>query len=345
MLEIDGAQGEGGGQVLRTALALSLLTGRGFRLHSVRAGRQKPGLMRQHLACVQAAQAIGQATVTGDFLHSTELTFQPQAVQAGDYHFAIGSAGSTMLVLQTILPVLLLADRPSTVVIEGGTHNPMAPTADFVQQGFLPLLQRLGAAVELQVAQAGFAPVGGGRVRVQIQPWHRMQSLDLLARGPVQQVSLQTAVLNLEAQIAEREREVLQAQLQDWPLGLAPVGQWLGVAQGNALSVRVQLAAHTEVFTALGERGRPAEQVARRLAGQVQRYLHQGAALDEYSTDQALLPLALVAWKTGQTSRFSSRFLSQHTHTQAEGIERFLPVSIGFETVERMAVVTVRPRA
>jgi len=149
MLQIDGSIGEGGGQILRTALSLSLLTGKPFCLSNIRAGRKKPGLMRQHLVCVQAAKAIGQATVIGDHLHSTELTFTPHTVQAGHYHFPIGSAGSTMLVLQTLLPVLMMQDQPSTLKIEGGTHNPMAPTLDFVQRSFLIAAGKMGICADV----------------------------------------------------------------------------------------------------------------------------------------------------------------------------------------------------
>jgi RNA 3'-terminal phosphate cyclase (ATP) len=183
MLQLDGSIGEGGGQILRTALSLSLLTGKPFQLTHIRAGRKKPGLMRQHLVCVQAAKAIGQAKVTGDHLHSTELTFEPQTVQAGHYHFAIGSAGSTMLVLQTLLPVLMMQSQSSTLKIEGGTHNPLAPTLDFIQRGFLPAVAKIGIQVEVVASQAGFAPVGGGIVDVVIQPWTDRQILTLRERS------------------------------------------------------------------------------------------------------------------------------------------------------------------
>jgi hypothetical protein len=145
---LDGSQGEGGGQILRSALALSLVTGRPFRITRIRARRPKPGLMRQHLACVEAAARIGSATVDGAALGSTELTFEPGAVVAGNHEFKIGSAGSTMLLLQTILPPLLLAGQPSEIVLEGGTHNPFAPPFPFIEAAFLPLLRRMGFRVD-----------------------------------------------------------------------------------------------------------------------------------------------------------------------------------------------------
>src|SRR5688500_5627223 len=127
MITIDGSEGEGGGQILRTSLALSLVTGQPFRIVNIRAGRKKPGLLRQHLTAVQAAIAIGDAVADGAEIGSQELVFRPEGIRAGEYRFAVGTAGSTTLVLQTVLPALMLANGPSRVVLEGGTHNPFAP--------------------------------------------------------------------------------------------------------------------------------------------------------------------------------------------------------------------------
>jgi RNA 3'-terminal phosphate cyclase (ATP) len=173
MITLDGSQGEGGGQILRSALALSLVTGRPFRITRIRARRPKPGLMRQHVACMEAAARIGSATVDGAGLGSTELTFEPGAVAPGTYEFKIGSAGSTMLLLQTILPPLLLAEGPSEVTLEGGTHNPFAPPFPFIEQAFLPLLRRIGFRVEAVLQNPGFYPNGGGRCWISIEPVER----------------------------------------------------------------------------------------------------------------------------------------------------------------------------
>ncbi len=334
MLHIDGASGEGGGQILRTALSLSLLTGKPFRMTNIRAGRKKPGLMRQHLVCVQAAKAIGQAVVTGAELHSTELTFEPFGVQAGHYHLPIGSAGSTMLVLQTLLPVLMMQDAPSTLKIEGGTHNPMAPTVDFIQRSFLPTLAKIGVDITLSVTQVGFAPVGGGVVEVVIQPWRARQTFALLERGTISAVNAYAGVLNIEGEIVSRELAVL-AQLL--PLSSHAEIPLSGVGQGNAVLVEVVSEAHTEVFTALGEHGKPAEQVAKQLAREVKHYLSAPSAVDEHLADQLLLPLAL-----GVGGEFSCRTLSLHTRTQAQMIEMFLPVQIHLRESDNKAFNTVQ---
>ncbi len=190
LLKIDGSTGEGGGQIIRTALSLSMLTGIPFEITNIRARRAKPGLMRQHLLCVQASQQISDATVTGAHLGSTAFRFAPNSIQAGDYNFDIGSAGSTSLVLQTLLPALLFANvdisSKSTVTIKGGTHNPMAPTTDFLQQAFVPALSKLGMQVDIELIQAGFAPIGGGEIRASIMPFMRRadsKPLQLTKRG------------------------------------------------------------------------------------------------------------------------------------------------------------------
>src|SRR2546428_9297761 len=160
MITIDGSFGEGGGQILRTALSLSLATGTPFRIENIRAGRKKAGLLRQHLTAVLAAAEIGAAEIEGATLGSTMLTFTPKSVRAGEYRFAVGTAGSGTLVFQTILPALLRASAATRVTIEGGTHNSAAPPFDFLDRTFLPLIRKMGATVSLKLERYGFYPAG-----------------------------------------------------------------------------------------------------------------------------------------------------------------------------------------
>src|SRR6185436_8149487 len=215
MIVIDGSQGEGGGQVLRTSLALSLITGQPFRIDHIRAGRKKPGLLRQHLTAVQAAVAISKACVEGDALGSRALTFTPGEVMAGDYAFSVGSAGSATLVLQTVLPPLLLARERSALTLEGGTHNPWAPPFDFLQRVFLPAVNRLGPRVEAALVRPGFYPAGGGRFTATRQPASRLARLDLITRGDIVARRVRALVANLPAHIAEREVSTA-ARLLNW---------------------------------------------------------------------------------------------------------------------------------
>ena len=336
-IQIDGSQGEGGGQILRTALALSMITGQAFELINIRAGRKKPGLMRQHLVCVQASQHISQAYVEGAELHSQRLYFSPQHVQSGKYQFQIGSAGSTTLVLQTLLPALLLQNEASELAISGGTHNPLAPTADFIEHCFLPALEKLGIEVEFKLNKAGFFPIGAGEIQIKIQPWQHRNKLNLLDRGTLQSTEAFAAVLNLseEAQIAQRELATLNKRLK---LDTQQQFHLNGISQGNTAYVKVEHQHLVQLFTALGEMRKSAEQIANYLAEQVKQYMESNAAVDEYLADQLLLPLAL-----GQGGEFTAQCISEHTRTQAVMIEKFIDCEIKFiELNENLFQVTVK---
>src|SRR6185503_15943515 len=187
MITIDGSQGEGGGQILRTSLTLSLVTGQPFRLENIRAGRQKPGLLRQHLTAVEAARTVGTAEVNGATPGSRTLEFRPGTVTPGNYRFAVGTAGSATLVLQTILPPLLTASGVSTLTLEGGTHNPYAPPFDFLARCFVPLIQRMGPRIDLEMGRPGFYPAGGGKFQARIEPVKRLARFDLMTRGEILQ--------------------------------------------------------------------------------------------------------------------------------------------------------------
>jgi RNA 3'-terminal phosphate cyclase (ATP) len=215
LITIDGSMGEGGGQVLRTSLALSLVTGKPFRIERIRAGREKPGLLRQHLTAVNAAAAVGGADVDGAALGSRELGFRPGAVRPGEHRFAVGTAGSATLVLQAVLPALLGARGSSSLVLEGGTHNPFAPPFDFLAKAFLPLLARMGAKVEARLERPGFYPAGGGRFHVAIEPVERLQRLDLPSRGEPKRRLARAMVSNLHRNIADRELKAVK-DLLSW---------------------------------------------------------------------------------------------------------------------------------
>ncbi|MGE3537887.1 MAG: RNA 3'-terminal phosphate cyclase [Candidatus Tectimicrobiota bacterium] len=324
MLTIDGSYGEGGGQILRTALALALVTGTPFCLERIRAGRAKPGLLRQHLTAVQAAATIGQAEVRGATLGSGRLTFVPGPVTPGSYTFAIGSAGSTTLVLQTVLPALLLAAAPSTLCLEGGTHNPFAPPFDFLEQTFFPLLRRMGASVQAQLERPGFYPAGGGKWQVTINPAARLSRLDMLERGAVRNIQARALVAHLPHHIAERELAVVRQHL-NWS------GDWLHVESvpngpGNIVLIAIETAHLVEIFSGFGARGVPAETVASQAVAAAQRYLAAEVVVDEYLADQLLLPLALA-----RGGSFTSLTPSRHTTTNMYIIQHFLDLHMHVE--------------
>jgi len=265
MLELNGAAG--GGQLLRTALTLSMCTGTPFRMAGIRAGRAKPGLMRQHLTAVQAAAAISGAEVRGASPGSTVLEFVPGQVRAGDYHFPIGTAGSTTLVLQTVLPALSMASAGSTVHLEGGTHNPMAPPTDFLADAYIPMLRRMGADIDLVTERYGFYPAGGGSLRVRIGPG-TLGSLSLPARGGLKSIRARALISSVPASVADRELAVVARRLGLESDKLEHRSVRPAVGPGNALIITIESEHVCEVITSFGARGISAEAVAEPASGE-----------------------------------------------------------------------------
>lgn len=341
MLTLDGSTGEGGGQILRTALGLSVVTGQPFRVHSIRARRSRPGLMRQHLCAVRAAAEVSGATLSGDEIGSKELVFQPVAVRSGTYHFAIGSAGSATLVLQTVLPALLLAEGTSTVVLEGGTHNGMAPPWDAIERAFFPLVRRLGATLSGALRSYGFYPAGGGKLEITIEGGAKLGELILRERGKIVATQLRALVSQIPGIVGVREVEAFCAAVPWWDRANArPEVIRRSPGPGNALVAEIVSEQVTEVFAVFGERGVPSEVVAENLAKEVQRYANADVPVGEHLADQILLPMAL-----GRGGVYRTLALTDHTRSQAEVIRMFLGMTIRFtETKPDDVVVEVIPK-
>lgn len=339
-IEIDGSRGEGGGQVLRSALALSLVTGTPFRMTNVRAGRKRPGLMRQHLTAALAAAEVGGAKVTGADIGSRELSFSPGPVRAGDYRFSVGTAGSATLVFQTVFPALALASGRSAVVVEGGTHNPMAPPFDFLARAFLPLVARMGPRATAVLERPGFYPAGGGRFRVEIEPASAFGRLELPERGAIAERRATAVVALLSRSIAERELKVVREKL-NWAPECARIEHVQeAVGPGNAVTVDVVSEHLTEVFTGFGERGVSAERVGADLAGDVAEYLAAGVPVGRHLADQLLLPMAL-----GGGGSFRTLAPSNHTRTHADLLRAFLGAEVELrEAGERVWEISVPAR-
>ncbi len=340
MLTIDGTMGEGGGQILRTSLALAAITGTPVTIENIRAGRAKPGLQKQHLAAVRAAARVCNGRLEGDELQSRALRFFPQEPCAGEYHFAIGSAGSASLVLQTVLPPLLLAKAPSRVVVEGGTHNPLAPPFEFLRDSFLPTLSRIGATVALTLERHGFHPAGGGRLVAEIQPLVSPWALELCERGkPISRRATAT-IANLPAHVAERETEALKHALK-WSYDECVEAEAIADGPGNVITISMAYQHVTETISAFGELRVSAEQVAKRAAKEAQRYLDASAPVGEHLADQLLLPLAIA-----KGGRFRTLAPSLHATTNAQVIALFLGERVTFtSTGKDDCLVDVTPRA
>lgn len=338
MIELDGAAGEGGGQILRTALTLSMMTGQPFRIRNIRANRAKPGLMRQHLVAVQAVAKICGADIGPVEVGARTLEFTPGKVKGGEYAFAIGTAGSCTLVLQTILPALLFAEEASVVTICGGTHNPMAPPVQFLQRAYGRLLAEMGADVAIELKRFGFYPAGGGEVLARIQPCAKLKQLSLTTRGERIAAYAESFIAGVPLNVARRELECVATGMGWGEDQLLVRGLPQDQGPGNALLITLEQQHVTEVFCAFGEKSVRSETVARQAIQQVRSYLRSDAAVGEYLADQLLLPMALAGG-----GEFTLSHVSAHAQTNAAVIAKFLPMTITFAPSGNGSVCVIKP--
>ena len=343
MIEIDGAKGEGGGQIVRSSLALSAITGKPFTILNVRAGRKKPGLKRQHVTCVKAAAEICDASVDGAILGSNHLTFFPSKLKSDEYHFKIGTAGSAPLVAQTVLPALMLAEGPSKIIVEGGTHNPMAPCYDYLERVYFPQVQKMGPQINANLKAYGFYPAGGGKIEITIAPVERLNGLELVGEFGKYSPKVTAIVSSLPAHIGEREVDTIRRKM-GWSQKCTEVIEVKKPkGPGNAVLIELIGKNVTEIFFALGERGVRAEQVAKNALKETKRFLACNVPVGEHLADQLLLPMGLAA-EHGATSQFKTVPLSDHSQTHKDLLKMFLDVSIeSEETGESQVLVTVSP--
>lgn len=329
VLQIDGSMGEGGGQVLRTSISLSLLTGREIHITGIRSGRKKSGLLRQHLTAVRAAIEIGNAKAVGAEIGSSELKFIPGRVMPGNYEFSVGSAGSAMLVLQTVLPALLTAEGRTALVLEGGTHNPFAPPFDFIEGSFIPCIEKMGPRVSCILERAGYYPAGGGRLSVIVEPSEKLMPIDILSRGEPVNKHACAVVCQLSPRIAKREVAVVEKML-NWPQNCIQTIESHGSnGPGNYMSVMLAYENVTGVFSGFGQKGVTAEGIAKAVVGEVREYLSADAPVCRHLADQLLLPMAMA----GKGS-FRTLSPTEHTLTNIEVIKKFLDIGITCENFE-----------
>lgn len=325
LVEIDGSLGEGGGQVLRTSLALSLMTGRPVRIVNIRAGRKKPGLAAQHLQAVEASRAVCGGHVEGAALGSTEIALAPGDVVPGEYTFEIGTAGAASLVLHTLFLPLALAGGPSELVIRGGTHVAWSPSFHYLRDQWRPALALMGLDVEVEIRKAGYYPKGGGEILARI--FHRSEVKPLkLSREPFPDAANVTVVsTRLPEHVARRQTDTARELLEKAGLEASVhVEEYDGVAPGTATHVRIAAGLLGGMFTSLGERGLPAEKVASRCVEQAVAFARSDGAVDKYLADQLVLPLALAEG----SSEYTTNEITGHLVTNADVVSRFLPVNI-----------------
>jgi len=334
IVEIDGSCGEGGGQILRTSLALSVITRRPLRMRRIRAGRKKPGLQRQHLACVEAAALLCHAHVEGAEPSSQDLVFAPSEATADRLAIDIGTAGSTTLVMQTILvPALALGHALHATVI-GGTHNPLAPPFEFLDRVFLPHLHAMSARATLALEKHGVFPGGGGRLVLTALPTTRLAPIEILEAGPVIATRATVILARLPTHVADRELATVRER---FPAVEGTVVEIRG-GPANVLMIEIERATSRELVTVHGEKGLRAELVARRACDELVRFLEADVPVGEHLADQLLLPMALAGG-----GRFRAQALSQHATTNIDTIRAFLDVPIEVEPRGDAVEVVVGP--
>ena len=339
IIEIDGSLGEGGGQILRTSLALSLITGKPFHLRKIRAGRAKPGLAAQHLMSVKAAAEIGKAKLRGASLGSCDLVFEPGKVSAGDYHFQIGTAGATSLVLHTIYLPLALAGGESNVTIEGGTHVKASPCFHFLERSWRRSLQTLGIAIDLTLDRVGFYPRGGGTIHARIPSAASVRPFHGMTTPTITQATIFCGTAGLPPHVGDRLVEQATLRLNELALQVEEHREVWSGGPGCMLGIELPTEPAPTFLFSLGEKGKPAEAVANEAVAQTAAFLRaQPLGIDEHSADQLLLPLALAA----ESSSFRVSAISPHLLTNAAVIQRFLDRDIQCAGVEGEAgVVTI----
>ena len=324
MIQLSGQNG--GGQILRSSLTLSMLTGQPFRLNQIRGARPKPGLARQHLTCVKAAAEICNGAVDGAEIGSTEIIFHPGAVTAGDYKFAIGTAGSTTLLAQTLLPALWQSDQTSTLTLEGGTHNPMAPPMDYLTRVYLPTLKKMGITIETSLERYGFIPAGGGLIHFKIPGGQKIVPIKILERGEELERRIHCISSHIPPEVARKETKALLNQLE-WPENSIFIETPSNAdCPGNVLAAEVSFANVTERVTAFGSFGKTSKRVAQEVAKMMQNYLGSEATVGRNLADQLLLPMALAGEGAIHTSAPSN-----HVKTNIKVIESFLPARFTVE--------------
>lgn len=342
-LHIDGSMGEGGGQVLRSALSLSILTGRPLHITNLRAKRAKPGLQPQHLKAVEAAAAICSGQVQGAALNSQELFFEPGEIHGGRYRFDIGTAGAAPLVLQTVYLPLAFAGAASTVAITGGTHVPFSPCYHYLESVWVPALVSSGFWLRIELEQAGFYPQGGGEIQAQIRPVKSIEPLRAAERGSLVRIRGVSAVANLDDGIARRQKHQALRRLE--PIcrdSKIEAVRLPSPGKGTMLLIAAEFEHTRCCYFGLGAIGKRAEQVADEAVDALESFLASGGAVDEYLADQLLLPLAFARGP----SQFRTARVTRHLLTNAAVIHSFLPARIEIDGAEGQAgTVTITPKS
>jgi RNA 3'-terminal phosphate cyclase (ATP) len=339
MREIDGSYGEGGGQLLRTSVALAAITGQSIHLHHIRAKRANPGLAPQHLTAVKAVAALCGAEVEGLEAKSQEILFRPGPLRGGRFDFSVGTAGSITLVLQAVLPVAVACGERLRISITGGTDVRAAPPLDYFRHVLLPLLSGMGVRARIDLWRRGYFPRGGGEVAVEVEPSLPLRPLILEVSGTLVEIRGFAHIANLPAHIVQRMASTALAELSAFPspaIDQAVLGVDGAVGAGGAIVLAARMEHTILGASAVAQRGVPAEQLGSEAGQLLREEILSGATLDSHAADQVLIYLALA----GGTSRFLARRLSSHAATTIWLLEQFLPVR--FDVSQEGSLVRIK---
>ncbi len=348
-VELDGSEGEGGGQILRSALSLSMITGRPFQIEKIRAKRKPGGLRPAHLACVRGAETVSSSQSEGAEVGSEELSFVPGPVKPGEYVIEVGTAGSTPLLFQCLFYPLALAGG-GMLTLRGGTHVPHSPVFHYLSWIWLPAVEAFGLRARLQLRHAGFYPEGAGEWRATVLPREEPPNrVDVPSRGTLGEVEVSSFVAGLPFELAERQAKAAVGALRERGIHSQAESVPLPAtrSQGTVVFIRAEFENTAAGFTALGDRGRRSEDVGREAADQLARFMEGGGAIDEHLGDQLLMPAALLAAgllgpSSPATTLFKPSRITEHLTTHARVLERFLPeVEI---SVDASGIVQVQRR-
>ncbi|MBM4307636.1 MAG: RNA 3'-phosphate cyclase [Deltaproteobacteria bacterium] len=327
MIEIDGSYGEGGGQILRTALAFSAILNRPIKINRIRAGRKNPGLQPQHLKSIEALAKVTNARTDGVKIGSDAITFIPEKIVPGHYEFDIGTAGSVTLLLQTLLLPLSLADSKSSLVLTGGTHVAWSPPFHYLTEVLFPTLALMGVRVEAEIERWGWYPKGGGRIKVEIDPASDLSNVSLNHRGSLKRVYGISAISNLPGHVAERQREHALIRIEkelNLKAEIEILSEVPSYGQGSCLFLVAESEGAMAGFSSLGKRGKRAESVADEAVDLLKEYLESDGCIDFHLTDQLV---SFMAFAKGSSS-FTTTKITEHLLTNLWVIERFMKISV-----------------
>ncbi len=339
LIQIDGSQGEGGGQMLRTSLALSIFLMKPFEMINIRANRPNPGIQAQHLKAIEASSVISNAIVEGAIIKSNWVRFFPVEIKHGNFKFDIGTAGSTSLVLQTIYLPLSFATGTSNLTITGGTHVSWSPTFDYIKNCWIYFMKRIGLKIDVELKRAGFYPHGGGEIKAVINPVREINPLNLIERGELLGIQVYSAHTNLTDEVAKRQAKAAEKILKNYGKVEVIIDELDSYSKNTTIAITGIFENSVCCYTNLGEKGKRAEFVAEEACEKFLKFLSSDSAVDEYMADQILLPLSLAP----EVSEFTTPRLTNHLKTNIDVIKKFVDVEFEIAEFKNSYKIKVKP--